>query len=132
MNVNILITDVCAFVAIPTDTQFILLSLHVREKLTFHANLKTNLKKNWINTLRTSKNFYLEKTEYVDNFLLPEGGVLKLDDIFIKPVITDVKRPKSATKNYFVQKKLAGKQREFVVYVFVNWNDRNREDYICS
>lgn len=92
--------------AIPTDTQFILLSLHLR-KIDLPREPENQSETELEKYFEDIKTFYLEKTEYVDNLLLPDRGVLKLDDIFIKPVITDARRPKSATKNYFVQNKLA-------------------------
>lgn len=98
--------------AIPTDTQFILLSLHLR-KIDLAREPENQSEKELDKYFEDVKNFYLEKTEYVDNFLSPDRGVLKLDDIFIKPVITDVRRPKSATKNNFVQNKLAENKEDW-------------------
>ena len=98
--------------AIPTDTQFILLSLHLR-KIDLAREPENQSEKELDKYFEDVKNFYLEKTEHVDNFLSPDRGVLKLDDIFIKPVITDVRRPKSATKNNFVQNKLAENKEDW-------------------
>ena len=51
-----------------------------------------------------TRNFHLEKTEYMDNFYLGDTEALKLDDIFLKPLTTEVKRPKSNTRNSSVPK----------------------------
>ena len=87
---------------IPTDRQFIFFRLHLRRIDPEPENESENLLAKYFEDM---KNFYLEKTEYVDSFHLANTGVLKLDDIFTKPVITKARRPKSSAKNSCVQEK---------------------------
>ena len=87
----------CACV-MPTDRHFSLFRLHLSEMPEPPYELLNPLRKYF----GDMKNFYLEKTEYIDHLYLDNIESLKLDDIFIRPVISEVKRPKSNTRNYSV------------------------------
>ena len=82
---------------IPTDRQFSLFSLHLSE-----------IRQDPVNALTIyfddMKKFYLEKTEYIDHSYLDNIKALKLDDIFIRPVISEPRRPNSIMRNSSVQK----------------------------
>lgn len=83
----------------PTDRQFSLFRLHLSE-----------IRQDPVNALRIyfhdMKKFYLEKTEYIDHSYLNNIKAFKLDDIFIRPVISEARRPSSFIGNSSVQKEL--------------------------
>lgn len=83
----------------PTDRQFSLFRLHLRE-----------ICQDPVNALRMyfddMKKFYLEKTEYIDHFYLENTKALKLDDIFIRPVLSEARSSNSIMRNASVQKEL--------------------------
>lgn len=81
----------------PTDRQFSLFRFHL-----------SVIRQEPVNALRIyfddMKKFYLEKTEYIDHSYLDKIEPLKLDDIFIRPVISEAGRPKSIMTITSVQK----------------------------
>ena len=83
----------------PTDRQFSLFRLHLRE-----------IRQDALNALRIYfddlKKFYLEKTEYIDHSYLDNTKALKLDDIFIKPVFSKAGSSNLVMRNTTVQKEL--------------------------
>ena len=83
----------------PTDRQFSLFGLHLRE-----------IRQEAVNALRIYfddvKKFYLEKTEYIDHSYLDNTKALKLDDIFIRPVFSKSGSSNRIMRNTTVQKEL--------------------------
>lgn len=83
----------------PTDRQFSLFRLHLRE-----------IRQDPANALRMYfdgiKKFYLEKTEYIDHSYLDNTKALKLDDMFIRPVFSEARSSNSIMRNTSFQKEL--------------------------
>ena len=83
----------------PTDRQFSLFRLHLRE-----------LRQDPTNALRMFfddiKKLYLEKTEYIDHSYLDNTKALKLDDMFIRPVFSEARSSNSIMRNTSDQKEL--------------------------
>lgn len=90
---------------IPTDRMFITFHLHVKRINSTNEN-ETESEGALPKYFKEIKNFYLEKTEDVaGNFHSGDTEVLKLDDIFVQPDVTELKHPKSSTKSHFTEKK---------------------------
>ena len=83
----------------PTDRQFSLFRLHL-----------TEIRQDLVDALRIYfddiKKFYLEKTEYIDHSYLDNTKALKLDDMFIRPVLSEAGTSDSIMRNTSVQKEL--------------------------
>lgn len=86
----------------PTDKHFSLFRLHLSEVRQESEPCEP------VNPLQKYlcdiKSVYLEKTEKIDQCYLNNTKALELDSIFIRPVVSEVGRPKSIVRNASVQK----------------------------
>ena len=90
--------------AMPTDRQFSLFRLHlseVREPPEPSCEYISPLRKYFVDM----RNIYSVKTEYIDNSSFDNIETLKLDDIFTRPVLSEIKCPKTIARKYSVQNK---------------------------
>lgn len=85
----------------PTDRQFSLFRLHLNEIRQEPPCEPVDALQKYFGDM---KDFFLEKTEYIDDSYLDNTEALKLDSIFIRPIISEVIRCKSAMRNTSVQK----------------------------
>ena len=89
----------------PTDRIFITFHLHVK-RIDSKSDIDTESERALPKYFKEIKSFYLERTaDVAGNFHSGDTEVLKLDDIFVQPDVTELKLPKSTTKIYFAEKK---------------------------
>lgn len=86
----------------PTDRQFSLFRLHLSEIRQEPPCEPVNALRKYFGDM---KDVYLEKTKYIDHSYLDNTETLELDSIFIRPIVSEVRRPKSTVRNTSVQKK---------------------------
>ncbi|KAL9956015.1 hypothetical protein ACROYT_G037432 [Oculina patagonica] len=86
----------------PTDRQFSLFRLHLSEIRQEPPCEPVNVLQKYFGDM---KHVYLKKTKYIDDSYLDNTEALELDSIFIRPIVSEVRRPKSTVRNTSVQKK---------------------------